>query len=101
MNDVDYDHDDANPEHRRGKKSGAPKQYIFTTSTKNAEQLSDPVKCALCSRLLQCPRGKDYEEFMERKNIKCMTSEDPICVKASRNPSNRPYIDRLKSLKKP
>lgn len=105
MTDVDIDSydsysDDAG-EHRRGKvRTSKSMEFTISTSTRNTDRLTDPVRCPMCSRILQCPRDKDYEQFMERKNIKCLSSEDPVCLKASARVDNKAYIERIKAAKK-
>lgn len=56
---------------------------------------TDPVKCPICSATLKCPRTVDYDVYMENKNLKCLSSSNPICLKAAKSPSNQPYITRL------
>lgn len=54
--------------------------------------VKDPVRCPLCLARLMCPRGKDYEEFLDQKLLRCLTSKDPICHAATTSARNAEYI---------
>lgn len=86
--------DDSNRDREDSRKS--ENKFVFDTSTKKSEELTDPIKCPMCGRNLQCPRNKDYEAFAAGVNRKCLTSSDPICIKASQNSGNVSYITRIK-----
>lgn len=57
--------------------------------------IKDPVRCPLCSTKLMCPRNKDYEEFLDQKLIRCMSSDDLSCKAAVSNPKNKLYLETL------
>ena len=61
--------------------------------SKPGNNLKDPVRCPLCSSTLLCPRNKDYDEFIDQKLMRCMTSSDPICKKATSSPRNQAFLE--------
>jgi hypothetical protein len=66
-----------------------------------ARQIKDPIGCPMCSQTLRCPRNVDPEEFLLKKNRLCLVSSDPICVRATSNPTYASYIERLRKSDKP
>lgn len=62
---------------------------------KPGNNIKDPVRCPLCSAVLMCPRNKDYDEFIDGKLVRCMTSSDPGCKAATSRQSNQEYLARV------
>lgn len=73
------------------------KADLAEPDTKNSpgNRMKDPVRCAMCSRVLLCPRSRDYEDFMVAKSLKCLSDDDPICQAAVKNRNNVAYIARI------
>lgn len=77
----------------------SPREDRDRSSRPKPVEIMDPLHCALCSRVMQCPRDRDYDQFMESKNLKCLTSDDPICKNAVNSPNEytQRYIERIKA----
>lgn len=77
----------------------SPREDRDRSSRPKPVEITDPLHCALCSRIMQCPRDRDYDQFMESKNLKCLTSDDPICKRAvsSTNVQTQQYIERIQA----
>lgn len=79
------------------KEDSGPRRRDKESKLKSAaDEAKDPLHCALCSQVLQCPRNKDYDDFMQAKNLKCAESSDPICKRAAANPTNAAYLARIR-----